>query len=193
MEVDSRKASETLKRAGHVIFDFDGTLFQIDVDWVDLKRTLYKTAEEMGLPGKFGSLRELYALSSGHPQIKRELIDIQTEFELRGRGGAVGIDQGITAARWRLSRGLMCSLCSSNTRSTLMEMVGDWGFHPVVALDDVSNPKPDPEGILRIIGETGMSREDVVMLGNTEFDSEAADKAGISFIDVLNIEERWFE
>lgn len=190
MEVDSRKASETLKRAGLVIFDFDGTLYQIDVEWKELKNKLYRTAEDMGLPGNFRSLRELYSLSADHPEIKRELIRIQTDYEMMGRKDSVGIEQGIKAARWRLSRGLRCSICSSNTRSVLLNMVGDWGFDPIIALDDVSKPKPDPEGILRIIEG---SVEDVVMLGNSDFDSDAAERAGIEFIDVADIEERWFE
>jgi pyrophosphatase PpaX len=193
MEVDSRKASEAIKKAGHVIFDFDGTLYKINVDWKDLKDKLYRKAAEMGLQGTFGSLRELYTLSSDHPVIKTELIRIQTGVEMKGMKDSNGIMQGIKAARWRLSRGMGCSICSSNTGSTLAEMVGNWGFDPIIALDDVSQPKPDPEGLLRIINGLEGSPDDVIMVGNSEFDSQAAEQAGIEYIDVSDMEERLFE
>jgi pyrophosphatase PpaX len=193
MEVDSRNSSEAIKKAGHVIFDFDGTLYDINVNWKHLKEILYRKAAKMGLEGSFRSLRELYSSSSDHPVIKSELIRIQTRFEMKGMKDSREIIQGIKAARWRLSRGMGCSICSSNTGSTLAEMVGNWGFDPIISLDDVSRPKPDPEGLLQIIRGLEEPSDDVIMVGNSDFDSQAAERAGIEYIDVSNIEERLFE
>jgi phosphoglycolate phosphatase-like HAD superfamily hydrolase len=193
MKVDLKEPYEKLMKAGHVIFDFDGTLYQIQIDWKELKKDLYRKARDMGLCDNFRSLRELYTKASSQPEIKNELVLLQTRYEKGGQAKAIRIEHGIKAAKWRISHGLGCSICSSNTRSTLMDMVGDWGFDPIVSLDDISNPKPDPEGILRIINGLDPSIHDVIMVGNSELDSQAAERAGIEYIDVSDIEERFFE
>ena len=56
----------------------------------------------------------------------------------------------------------------------------------IVGADDVTNPKPDPEGLILAVRRLGVSPERAVYVGDHVVDAEAADNAGIFFIAVLS-------
>jgi HAD superfamily hydrolase (TIGR01548 family) len=56
-------------------------------------------------------------------------------------------------------------------------------FHHIVTVEDVSRPKPDPEGLLKILG--GRPPEKAVYLGDNVDDAVAARAAQIPFLAVL--------
>ena len=56
-------------------------------------------------------------------------------------------------------------------------------FHHIVTVEDVSRPKPDPEGLLKILG--GRPPEKAVYLGDNVDDAVAARAARIPFLAVL--------
>lgn len=59
-------------------------------------------------------------------------------------------------------------------------------FDIVVGGDDVVCKKPDPEGILKAIGELQYPLEDVAYVGDSVIDAQAASNAGVDFIGILN-------
>jgi len=56
-------------------------------------------------------------------------------------------------------------------------------FRRLVALEDVSRPKPNPEGLLRLVD--GRKRAWVLYLGDTPDDALAAKRAGVDFLAVV--------
>lgn len=56
-------------------------------------------------------------------------------------------------------------------------------FHHVVTVEDVSRPKPDPEGLLKILA--GRPPEKAVYLGDNVDDAAASRAAGVPFLAVL--------
>ena len=59
--------------------------------------------------------------------------------------------------------------------------------HPydlIVGLEDVSAPKPDPQGILKAMDALGVSREDVLYVGDSHIDAETAVNASVDFAAV---------
>jgi HAD superfamily hydrolase (TIGR01509 family) len=67
-------------------------------------------------------------------------------------------------------------------RSTdwLLEGTGLAGrFSPVVTSDDVDDPKPAPDGLLRILERTGRAPREAVYVGDSPLDVRAARAAGI--------------
>jgi len=56
-------------------------------------------------------------------------------------------------------------------------------FHHIVTVEDVSRPKPDPEGLLKILG--GRSSEKAIYVGDNVDDAAAAQAANIPFLAVL--------
>lgn len=67
----------------------------------------------------------------------------------------------------------------------LLDHLGVAGhFDFVVGPEDVSNPKPDPEGILAALARLDVAREDAAMVGDMWFDIEAARRAAVPGIAV---------
>lgn len=54
----------------------------------------------------------------------------------------------------------------------------------IVGSDTVDRKKPDPEGILEAMGHFSVGPEDVVFIGDTDVDANAAYLAGVDFIAV---------
>jgi HAD superfamily hydrolase (TIGR01548 family) len=56
-------------------------------------------------------------------------------------------------------------------------------FNPILTVEDVARPKPDPEGLLKILA--GRSAADSLYVGDNVDDALAANAAGIRFVGVL--------
>lgn len=59
-------------------------------------------------------------------------------------------------------------------------------FTYVVGADQVSHCKPDPEGLLWVLGQLGLTPREALYCGDTVIDAQAAQAAGIDFCAVLN-------
>jgi phosphoglycolate phosphatase-like HAD superfamily hydrolase len=60
----------------------------------------------------------------------------------------------------------------------------DW-FDPVITAADVTRPKPDPEGLLRILEAVGAAPRDAAYVGDTRHDVLAGRAAGMRTVGVL--------
>lgn len=74
----------------------------------------------------------------------------------------------------------------NTNRTNSMEMVLErFGltrfFYPVMTAAKVTRPKPDPEGLLRIVQDWNLPRAQLAYLGDSVVDQETADRAGVSF------------
>jgi HAD superfamily hydrolase (TIGR01549 family) len=54
-------------------------------------------------------------------------------------------------------------------------------FNPVMTSAKVSHPKPNPEGVTKILRQWGMTRSQVAYVGDTELDERTARAAGVAF------------
>jgi phosphoglycolate phosphatase len=54
-------------------------------------------------------------------------------------------------------------------------------FSPVMTVANTAAPKPDPDGVRQILEAWGLSREDVVFLGDSSVDEQTAKNAGVDF------------
>ena len=57
-------------------------------------------------------------------------------------------------------------------------------FDVIVTSEDVSFPKPDPEGLIKIASFFSVKPEDILLFGDTEVDEETAKNANAKFIKV---------
>jgi pyrophosphatase PpaX len=56
-------------------------------------------------------------------------------------------------------------------------------FQTIVTADDVSRPKPDPEGLLKVLA--GRPKENAIYVGDNIDDALAAHSAGVPFVGIL--------
>jgi phosphoglycolate phosphatase-like HAD superfamily hydrolase len=79
-------------------------------------------------------------------------------------------------------------------------------FHPVMTAAKVILPKPDPEGLRRIVETWGLPAQEMSYLGDSSVDQETTDRAGVPFwayrnrnlraqlhVDSFHELRQWFE
>jgi HAD superfamily hydrolase (TIGR01509 family) len=70
--------------------------------------------------------------------------------------------------------------------SSLQAFGLDKDFDLVVSALDVTHPKPHPESLLKIIKHFGVRPEEVLYIGDSDVDGEAASRAGVFFVAYKN-------
>ncbi len=143
-----------------LIFDFDGTIAKLDIDWEGLKKALKK------LPRK-----EHYQIIA-----KYETAKIQN---LSPRSQIIKIIK-------KLSPHKKMAIFSDNLGQTIQEGLKKLKikgqFDLVVGRDSVKKPKPHPEGLLKIIKTLNMKKNKTIYIGNSAKDKLAGEEAGIKTI-----------
>jgi HAD superfamily hydrolase (TIGR01509 family) len=178
-----------------VIFDIDGTL----VDSNDAHaRAWVRALADAGyslpftrvrpLIGKGGDklLPELTGVDAESPEGKaianqRKAI-FRDEFlpHLRATRGAHTLvshlrDQGLTL--------VVATSADKEEVSGLLKVAGvDGLMDDVTAADDAENSKPDPDVVHAAVAKAGVPRDQVVMIGDTPYDVEAAQRAGVKIV-----------
>ena len=86
------------------------------------------------------------------------------------------------------ARGIKIGIVTTKYKRRISEIFEDHGgiehIDLIVGADSVDKEKPDPEGILHAIEFFGVTQKDVVFIGDTDVDAEAAYLAGVDFIGV---------
>lgn len=166
-----------------VVWDYDGTLVAtrfadeaavaelvrqdpsarngVELFWSSEGRPLVSRVE-LAWPGRAAEVMPIFS-KRVRPHRFREIASVLDE--LRGRG-------------------IRLAVVSSRRRDPL-----DWGlracdlrrhFESVVALEDVSAPKPDPEGLLLALRRIGVPPSGAVYVGDSDVDLEAGRRAAVT-------------
>lgn len=162
-----------------VVYDLDGTLVDLAVDWGVVTRDVAAVLRDHGVDPERASLWEMLEQSerTGHRDAVEATI---AEYE---RAGAR------ESRRLALADGLphtvpvgVCSLNAESACRLALEVHDiDDAVGPVVGRDSVGSEKPDPEGLLAVIAELDAVPESTVFVGDSESDAETARRAGADF------------
>jgi HAD superfamily phosphatase len=187
-----------------VIFDVDGVLVDVRESY---QRTVLETVKK--LTGKRVSRRELHEWKNQpgfnddwtltHAWTRKlggglSYAEVKWEFEkiYWGEGNGSG---NVARERWllshaqlqRFSRRAELAIFTGRTREELGHTLERFGarkyFSRIVTVEDVSKPKPDPEGLLQILN--GRLAAAALYVGDNVDDALAARAAGIPFAGVL--------
>lgn len=181
------------------LFDFDYTLadssrgivtcFRIvlnrhhytDVTDEAIKRTIGKTLEESfsilsGVtdPEQLTTFRNEYKLEADvYMNVNTRLFPdtLSTLKELKKRGARIGIIS--TKYRFRIL-------------SFLEDYLPEDFLDIIVGGEDVTAPKPSPEGVLFALEHLGSTPQETLYIGDSTVDAETAQNAGVDFAGVLN-------
>jgi len=171
-----------------IIFDFDGTIADLGVDWVKLKEELseqYKAKVEY--LDAF-----LDALPEGQ---KKEAYTKVMQYELKGVDNMVPIVNTINIIR-SLS-GKTLAIFTTNTKAAIekaLEMLDMSNVFDIkVFKEDVVRHKPDPEGIELILKKTGFSPEQTIYIGDKQNDVDGGTRAGVRTILVSELQHEKVE
>ena len=169
-----------------VVYDLDGTLVRLAVDWDATRRDVAEQLRDAGVAVEGDSLWDL--LERGQAEGHGDLVEgVITEHE---RTGARAAERLPTADE--LPRRVPVGVCSLNAESACRIALAEHGLAEsveiVVGRDTVSTHKPDPEPLRAAIDALGATPGETLFVGDTERDALTADRAGAQFRSVEETE-----
>jgi len=91
---------------------------------------------------------------------------------------------------WLKQAGVAAGIVSTKGSDQIAGIFEKYGLQDALALiiggQDVSQNKPDPEGLNLAVERLGLDKKDVLYCGDTVIDAETAKRAGVDFCAVLN-------
>ena len=173
-----------------VIFDLDGTLGVLPVDWYGLKKTLeddVRTTTGSAASFSYWSGIQLLKQKLGTEGLNKAYAIIQ-QYEGKGAAEFVPNESAIDYLKTVAARGGVVAICTNNMTSTVTVVLERLGLRShvscVVGMDSVSRPKPDPEGLALILKTLKITGEEALFIGDAESDRDSARAAAIRFVAV---------
>lgn len=178
-----------------VIFDLDGTVLDNEPAYdkafnsvlaslgVDISKPIPHT-HGIGLDANWVNLVKSLHLD---PNLDINKLSFQTQAEYQKNLGQVRVREGFTILAEQLKRnGVKLALATSNTRDMAQRVMDMFFiakyFDAVVTIDEVNNPKPNPEIFLVAAFKLNVDPVNAVVVEDARSGIEAAKKAGMSAI-----------
>lgn len=170
-----------------VVFDLDGTLVDLSVDWEAAFTDVVEVYDAAGVEPVEGGLWELMIAAPDHGLTE----EVEEAIARHERAGAERSTRLPLADILPLS--LPVGVCTLNCVAACRIALGSHGLlddvDVIVGRDSLSTQKPDPEPLLMTARELSVVPERTVFIGDSERDETTANRAGVQFRYVSDIEE----
>lgn len=162
-----------------ILYDLDGTLVELDVDWGEVAQAVGAMLHARGIETEGATLWEMFDLAR-EAECFPTVDDRVAAFEREGAR---------TSRRLPLADELprsepvgVVSLNAEAACHIALEVHGlDSAVGTVVGRDTVEAMKPDPLPLRRALDDLGVSADYALFVGDSESDAEAARRAGMDF------------
>ncbi len=171
--------SDALERYRAVVFDLDGTLVRLVVDWDAVYEDAAETLATHGVESP-NSLWGILEIADEHG-IRSAIEEVISAHEREGAANAERLPAADTVPDLPVA---VCSLnCEAACRIALSTHEIP-GIDAIVGRDTVSTEKPDPGPLLEAIDRLGVDPSETVFVGDTDRDAKTASRAGVDYLDV---------
>lgn len=173
----------------HVIWDFDGTLFDT---YPSMTKALQLALEKFGYNEKWDDIYALLKVSVGHAmEHYMNKYSLGADFDAEYRAARLRIE-GDMCMPYDGIRELLADIIAAGGKNyicthrgaTLHGILERQGmaelFEYSVTKEHGFKSKPDPESVNYLIDKFGMDRSEAVMVGDRELDVRAGQNAGIT-------------
>jgi len=163
-----------------VVYDLDGTLVRLAVDWDAAASEATTAFAEAGVDVPDA---DLWSLLETAPEygLADELESILASHERRGARSATRLPLADRVSEWRVPVGV----CSLNAESACRLALDRHGLldhvDAVVGRDSVATHKPAPEPLLTAVDHLGAEPSAALFVGDSERDAVTAERAGVAF------------
>ncbi len=185
-----------------IVFDFDGTIVKLHVNWDDLRAFLSeKYMDDFGEEESFERLSTglKKVVDRGESELIESYIRAIERFERENVKDSTFFEEMVYFVEHLEEFGLdlntKLAIFSLNFRSTIFSVLSQRNllgkFHFIVGREDVVEWKPDPEGLFKILKKFDVSSTQAIYVGDSKYDFEAGENAKIktysieTFIDAL--------
>lgn len=161
----------------HWIFDLDNTLANSAIDFNAMR-------QQLGLPLGKGMLEEIDARPAPEAAVlRRRLAALEREYALRAQPlpGVHALLTSLVERSFRL--GILTRNSHANALQTLAvcDLAQFFDSAHVLGRDEAA-PKPDPDGIRKLLAAWGAGPATAVMVGDFRYDLEAGHRAEVATI-----------
>jgi len=163
-----------------VVYDLDGTLVHLAVDWATVATDVIAVYDEAGIDARGADLWGLMERAADH--------GISTEVESAiSRHEHTGARQSrrLSLADELLDRSVPVGVCSLNCERACRIALDTHGLaagvDSVIGRDSVETHKPDPEPLLSTLSELGADPQEAIFIGDSPRDGTTAERAGVDF------------
>lgn len=192
-----------------IIFDLDGTILRLPINYKALREELKKIFKKFGIKSEFKPL--LTSIDNSVSLIKKNFgVTIATKISLiayktleKYELDAVRKSEMIYGAKRTLRRlkklGFKLALFSRNGKAAVVKSLRKFGlrnyFDVIVTRDDVKKQKPHPEALHKILEYLKIKPSQALVVGDHPYDIMAAKNCGIKSVGILskNIDEEQFK
>ncbi|MHA1147632.1 MAG: HAD family hydrolase [Promethearchaeota archaeon] len=182
-----------------LVFDLDGTLVDLNVDWIALKKLLSDRYVQIYKGGdcEFKSISGCldYIVERDDEEELKEFFNLIRKHELKGVPTSKPIKESIffiqNLQKYGVNPETKLAIFSLNTRACIeaaLELANiKEKFTFIVGREDVRSWKPDPEGLLKIRDALDVKVDEMMYIGDMPKDLKAGEKAGIEsyYIDEI--------
>lgn len=176
-----------------IIFDLDDTLIRSHIDYHQIRQEiveLFDSPIPENIIAKTPILKLLEKLKEVHPKKYSEGYRRVYETEREATKQADIIEGAQTIPNLLRKYQILSAIYTNNSLNTVKQYLAkpDFDFlheFQILTRDDFNNPKPNPEGLLKIIEiyqNTGITRKNTAYIGDSYIDAIAAHRARIKFI-----------
>lgn len=162
-----------------VVYDLDGTLVRLNVDWDQAREDTVLALREHGIDDRGQDLWEL--LERGTADGFAHLVE--QELAAHEREGAK--TSTLLDAADALPHDTPTGVCSLNCEDACELALARHdladAMDAVVGRDTVASKKPDPEPLLETVDRLSGTPADSLFVGDSERDAVTADRAGVAF------------
>ncbi|WP_248897241.1 HAD family hydrolase [Haloplanus halobius] len=169
-----------------VVYDLDGTLVRLAVNWNAAARDATATFADAGVAVDDADLWSLFEMAPEYG-VAEELEATLAAHEHRGAERSFRLP----LADYVANHGAPIGVCSLNAEAACRRALDrhDLSSHvdAVVGRDSLTTRKPDPEPLLTTIARLGGDPDAALFVGDSESDAVTADRAGVAFAHVADV------
>lgn len=179
-----------------VLLDLDGTLVDSTeahlISWKEALRLVGVKRGEDEIRRNLGrtTLDIAKALLLNDIGRVEECVKVKDDFFLKEGVKYVKLIAGAREALKAVKNmGLKCAVASSNPRKVIDKVLSSQGLAPyvdtVVSVEEIEYGKPNPEMLIKASQKLGLKPHECVAVGDSQYDVEAGNRAGMLTIAVL--------
>ncbi len=188
-----------LQNVRAIIFDFDGTLAVLNIDFSLMREKVLDLIRQYGV--REDSIKERYLLemidevypmlweknSSGAEEFYERAHQILHEVELKAAEEGRLIPGAVAALRvlrqWKIKVGIVTRNCEEAVRKVFPDI--DDYCDVFISRDSVEKVKPHPDHLNFVLEALKVAGEEAVMVGDHTIDIQAGKRAGMKTVGVL--------
>ncbi|MFX1313192.1 MAG: HAD-IA family hydrolase [Promethearchaeota archaeon] len=181
-----------------IVFDLDGTIVHLKIDWKFLKSKLTKKYNTIyDDKCNFTSISSCLSkvVERNDKKVLESFFNVIRKYELENIEETVPIEESIFFINnrhlFRIYKDIKLTILSLNTRNTIIKSLKLAKIFKkidfIVGREDVRHWKPDPEGLIKIKSHYKLKNEEMIYFGDLENDLKTGQNANIEtyYIDEL--------